>query len=167
MNLFFLLSLLFAALAIAQEKPCNIDDTYLKGQSFDFKPVRPNGKGFRRSVGGTLRIKDGCNMQCFNCTVIPPGLKVYWYGIPKGQPEGKLIARVVAPMVGTLDAQTVDITSTVAYSEMDGIALYSEDDKQVYMKAMWAPDKEAEEDAAVELIPSFIGIIALYLAMFQ
>lgn len=169
--------LLLAALLLAHatsaftptNKPCNIDDTYLVGQQFDIEPTRPKSNGVSRRIGGTIKIKTGCVFTCFNCTLVPPGLKTYFYGIPKGQPEGKLYPRIVEAAIGTMDGHTGDFAlSGYSWSDLDGVGYYSENDNVMFGRAMLGVEaKDSEEDSgAMGLNASImLGFCSLVLSM--
>lgn len=124
--------------------------------------VAPNRVGY-----GRLQIVDGCRFRVTNFTLKPPGPRAYWAGVPKGQPEGQILARISPAALGSYDGHDADFAlQGVSWSDMDGIGVYSEGDQTWYMIANWVALKGDLEDSAAgrSLLMSPMFTVAALLA---
>ena len=134
---------------VQAQKQCSPTDKFdFMPAKLKMRPVQPNGGGVKRTIGGTFEVLDGCTFQLKNFTISPPGKAAYFYGLPKGQNTDDMIVRVVAAPLGSYNGQMVQFKlSGASWSDMDGLALWSEEESRMLGKVLWVADLSDVEES--------------------
>lgn len=95
--------------------------------------VESNTVQINHSVGGSVKIIDGCTFSVRNMTIIPTGNAAYWYGVPKTN-NTDLYPRVVAAALGSYNGQfiTFHLDPQYSFTDMDFMEIRSEGDNRAY-----------------------------------
>jgi len=124
-------SLFFICISIVQA--CLQTDTTLVNHTALIINVEANNVEVKHSVGGSVKITDGCRFSVRNLTIIPSGNGVYWWGVPVDN-NTQPFPRVVLAALGSYNGQSAifQLDPQYSFKDISIMEMRSEGDNRVY-----------------------------------
>jgi hypothetical protein len=118
---------------IAVAQACLQTDTTLVNHTALIINVEASNVDIKHSVGGSVKITDGCRFTIRNLTIIPSGNGVYWWGVPVDN-NTQPFPRVVVAAMGSYNGQTAifQLDPQYSFDQISIMEMRSEGDNRVY-----------------------------------
>lgn len=148
-NIFHVILYYFSILSVAVSA-CVPTDTKYVNHTARIINVEPRTTILKHSLGGSVKIIDGCSFSVRNMTLIPTGDATYWWGIPVSNETEESYPRVVAAALGSYNGQNVvfHLDPQYSFDKMAILEIRSEGDNRPY--GAWSISKDVVQYYGVD-----------------